>query len=111
MGRPLKSEDNKRSIKLFVRLTKSEKELLDNKIKGTTISLPDYVRQAVFNKEVVVKRIVSPAFKMDIGKIGNNLNQIARLFNTNPEKYKISQREFRMMEEMKELLNEIKNKL
>ncbi len=108
IGRPPKPKSLKRDVGIYFKLTSDEKLAFDKKIAESNLDASEFIRQAIFGKNIVINKIIDPGFKMDLGRVGNNLNQIARLFYSNPDKYKISQKEYRMMEEMKDLLNYMK---
>ena len=65
-----------------------EEYYLDGNAKVASLPLAEYVRKQITNKKVIVKyEIVAdlPELKKliaEFGKIGSNLNQIARYFNT-----------------------------
>ena len=71
-----------------LRLTNTEYEIIAENAKVASLPLAEYVRKQITNKKVIVKyEIVAdlPELKKliaEFGKIGSNLNQIARYFNT-----------------------------
>jgi len=88
MTRPKKEKELRHNHNIMLRLTDTEYEIVSTNAKNANISLAEYARKQVMNKKVVVKyELVAdvPELKKLIagfGKIGSNLNQIARHFNS-----------------------------
>ncbi len=88
MARPKKEKELKHNHRIYLRLTDTEYEIVSANAKNANLSLAEYVRKQIMNKKVVVKyELVAdlPELKKLItgfGKIGSNLNQIARHFNS-----------------------------
>ncbi len=76
-----KKKDNK-SEKITVRLTPSEKKILEEKAHKSNMSLSKYVRQLLLKNNL---NIIYGFDKLlpELNRIGNNINQIAFKFNTN----------------------------
>jgi len=76
-----------RKIVIKTRLTDTEKLGFDNMLKKTNLPQSEYIRQSIFNTkiDVIVKpQISTEAIKKllsEYGKIGSNLNQIAKYYN------------------------------
>lgn len=72
----------------MLRLTDTEYEIVSENARNANLTLAEYARKQVMNKNVNVKyEIVAdvPDLKKlisEFGKIGSNLNQIARHFNS-----------------------------
>lgn len=72
----------------MLRLTDTEYEIVAANAKAANLSLAEYARKQIMNKRVIVKyELVAdlPELKKligEFGKIGSNLNQIARHFNS-----------------------------
>jgi hypothetical protein len=72
----------------MLRLTDTEYEIVSEKAKATHLPVAEYVRKQVMKQTVTAKyEIVAdlPELKKlvaEFGKIGSNLNQIARHFNS-----------------------------
>jgi hypothetical protein len=78
-----------RTIIVKTRLSPTEKEELDKIIQRTDLSVAEYLRCAIFGTPVqeAPKMPTSPIDGLDrliaeYGRIGNNLNQIARWLNS-----------------------------
>ena len=88
MARPKKDKELKRTNRIYLRFTDTEYEMISTNAKNANLPLAEYVRKQVMGKKVVAKyEIVAdvPELKRliaEFGKIGSNLNQIARHFNS-----------------------------
>ena len=88
MARPKKEKELKHHHQIMLRLTDTEYEIISSNAQNATLPLAEYVRKQIMNKKVIVKyELVAdlPALKKliaEFGKIGSNLNQIARHFNS-----------------------------
>ena len=71
---------NKSSIISF-RVTPEEKALLEEKSYGHYRLMSDYIRDCVFKKEIVVINGLDK-FADELRRIGNNLNQLARIVHS-----------------------------
>lgn len=88
MARPKKEKELRHNHNIMLRLTDTEYEIISANAKSANLPLAEYARKQVTNKKVIAKyEIVAdvPELKKLIagfGKIGSNLNQIARYFNS-----------------------------
>ena len=88
MARPKKETELKHSQHITLRLTDIEFELLTNAALETGLSRSGYLRRLLVEKPITVKyEIVADMEELkklaaEFGKIGNNLNQIAKYFHT-----------------------------
>ena len=88
MARPKKDTALRRSHPVMLRFTDAEYARLLSHAKAANLPLAEYLRRQVTGKKVMVKyEIVAdlPELKKliaEFGKIGSNLNQIARHFNS-----------------------------
>lgn len=88
MARPKKEKELKHNHRIYLRLTDTEYEIVAANAKAANLSLAEYARKQIMNKRVIVKyELVAdlPELKKligEFGKIGSNLNQIARHFNS-----------------------------
>ena len=88
MARPKKAETLRRTHPVMLRFTDTEYERLLSHAKSANLPLAEYIRKQVTGKQVTIKyEIVAdlPELKKlitEFGKIGSNLNQIARHFNS-----------------------------
>ena len=88
MARPKKEKELRHNHQIMLRLTDTEYEIVAANAKAANLSLAEYARKQIMNKKVIVKyELVAdlPELKKLIGefaKIGSNLNQIARHFNS-----------------------------
>ena len=88
MSRPKKDGQLRHTHQIMLRLTDTEYEIVAENAKSANLTLAEYARNQIMNKKVTVKyEIVAdiPELKKliaEFGKIGSNLNQIARHFNS-----------------------------
>ena len=88
MARPKKEKELKRSHNIMLRLNDTEYAVITENAAHSNLPVAEYARKSLMNKRVLVKyEIVAdvPELKKliaEFGKIGSNLNQIARHFNT-----------------------------
>lgn len=88
MARPKKEKELKHTHRIYLRLTDTEYEIVSENAKATNLPLAEYARRQLMNEKLTAKyEIVAdlPELKKliaEFGKIGSNLNQIARHFNS-----------------------------
>ena len=88
MARPKKDKALRHTHPVMLRLTDTEYELVSAHAKAAHLPLAEYSRRLVTGKQVKIKyELVAdlPELKRltaQLGKIGSNLNQIARHFNS-----------------------------
>ncbi len=87
MPRPPKSDETRKRVLVQLRLTKDEKNKLKQFAKSSGVTLTDFVKartldkpprtkKATFDREVLIK------FLSELGKLGSNVNQMARHMNS-----------------------------
>ena len=87
MARPKKETEKYRNHRITIRFTDLEYSIIETAARQTNMSLAAYVRTQVLKGQVLTKiEIVTdvPEIKKllaEFGKIGSNLNQIAKYFN------------------------------
>lgn len=87
MTRPKKDEQTVRNNSIHIRMNDTEYELLQERASAVNMSIAEFIRNALDNQQVTIKyELVAdvPEIKKligEFGKIGSNLNQIARYFN------------------------------
>ena len=88
MARPKKDKCITYTKDVHFRLTETEYEILQKTAHDSNLSVSEYVRKVLNNQKVIVNyNLVAdvPEIKKllaEFGKIGSNLNQIAKYFNT-----------------------------
>jgi len=84
MARPRSSEDERRSECFAIRLTPAERLSLLDEAERLAISPTELARQRLLRGRVVVHehRKLAPRQVFELGRIGVNLNQIARALNS-----------------------------
>ncbi len=88
MARPKKDTEPRHKHPIMLRLTDKEYEIVSDNARSANLPLAEYVRKQVMKQKVIAKyEIVAdlPELKKliaEFGKIGSNLNQIAKHFNS-----------------------------
>ena len=91
MARPKKDKCITYTKDVHFRLTETEYEILQKTAQDANLSISEYVRKVLNNQKVIVNyNLVAdvPEIKKllaEFGKIGSNLNQIAKYFNQGGE--------------------------
>ena len=87
MTRPQKETDMKREHRVTIRLTDTEFSIIENAATQAEMSISEYMRtqtmEGKVNAQFEIVADVNQIKKLigEFGKIGSNLNQIARYFN------------------------------
>ena len=87
MTRPQKETDMKREHRVTIRLTDTEFSIIENAAEQAEMSISEYMRTQTMEGKVNARfEIVADVAEIkkligEFGKIGSNLNQIARYFN------------------------------
>ena len=87
MTRPQKEMDMKREHRVTIRLTDIEFSIIENAAEQAEMSISEYIRTQTMEGNVTARfEIVADVDEIkkligEFGKIGSNLNQIARYFN------------------------------
>lgn len=87
MTRPKKEKTLTKTKDVHLRMNETEYALLIERARASDMTVSEFVRNALNNQNVIIKYEITadvPEIKQLIsqfGKIGNNLNQIARYFN------------------------------
>ena len=87
MTRPQKESDMKREHRITIRLTDTEFSIIENMAEQADMTISEYMRKQIMEGQVNTKfEIVADVKEIkkligELGKIGSNLNQIARYFN------------------------------
>ena len=87
MSRPQKETDMKREHRVTIRLTDTEFSIIENAATPAEMSISEYMRTQTMEGKVNARfEIVADVDQIkkligEFGKIGSNLNQIARYFN------------------------------
>lgn len=98
----------KRTESLILRLTEVEKIRLISQAEEHGMSLSSYVRNKVFKGHVTSKTDIQTV--IELKRVGNNLNQIAKHLNTIPDENNIKSY-LQSIDEILFQISEISNKL
>lgn len=107
MPRKKKSEKNRCKNIVCIKVTDIELEILNQHASTAGLSRSEYLRKLFLEEEIHVHYEVVADMKIlrellgEYGKIGSNLNQIARYFNTGGE------RSLAMEEEIRHCISEL----
>lgn len=88
MARPKKEKELRHLHQIMLRLTDTEYEIVSGNAEKSNLPLAKYARKQVMGREVKIKYEMVAALPelkkliAEFGKIGSNLNQIARHFNS-----------------------------
>ena len=83
----VKEETLAKTKDVHLRMNETEYDLLAERAKANSMTVSDFIRNALVNQKVIIKYEITadvPEIKKlisEFGKIGSNLNQIARYFN------------------------------
>ena len=94
----LQKNENSKTERLYIRVTKKEKSMLTSRAKAAGFSLSKYIlilseRKRIINPEPIVRLII------EVNRIGNNINQVAKIANTNKN---ISQKQIEIIQKQME---------
>ena len=87
MPKPKKEKTLTKTKDVHLRMNKTEYTLLIERARASDMTVSEFIRNALNTQNVIIKYEITadvPEIKQLIsqfGKIGNNLNQIARYFN------------------------------
>ena len=87
MTRPQKESDMKREHRVTIRLTDTEFSIIENTAEQADMTISEYMRKQIMEGQVNTKfEVVADVKEIkkligELGKIGSNLNQIARALN------------------------------
>ena len=83
LARPQKAAGDKRTLHMPpVRMTAAELALLEEQASATGLSVSEYARQRLLTGQVKTARPKeSASILVELSRVGNNLNQIARQLN------------------------------
>ena len=87
MTRPKKDEALTKTKDVHLRMNETEYEILLERATATNMTVSNFIRNALDRQNVIIKYEITadvPDIKKligELGKIGSNLNQIARYFN------------------------------
>ena len=86
-GRPRKDDPSLRSEWLRARVRPDQLHRIEQLARDAGKTPSEYVREAALTAQILIKRTkrVAPALLHELSRIGNNLNQIARICNTTGE--------------------------
>ena len=81
-GRPRLLPCERRSFQIKVGFTQSQFEKLQERCELSNLAEPELIRRLSLNQQITTNSRVTNAGLIELGRIGNNLNQIAKLLNS-----------------------------
>ncbi len=96
----MNKKENCKTDNIIIRVTKKEKNILISRARTAGLTLSKYIltlseKKRIINPEPIVRLII------EVNRIGNNINQVARVANTNKN---ISQKQIEIIEKQMEYL-------
>jgi hypothetical protein len=97
-----KKKENK--VLMSMRISAEDKELIEEKARKTGITTSEYMRQCALGRKIPCygDTDLLKEYSMQLGKIGSNLNQIARHLNGGGDFYSVY---YEVKEAIRELLD------
>ena len=81
-GRPRLLPCERRSYQIKVGFNESQFAALQERCESANLSEPELIRRLSINQQITTNSKVTNAALVELGRIGNNLNQIAKLLNS-----------------------------
>jgi uncharacterized protein (DUF1778 family) len=83
-GRPGKSTTDRRSERICIRVRPDERAVIEQRAASTNLPLSEFVREQAISGRVLVRQFntLSAVDRHALARIGSNVNQLARAFNT-----------------------------
>ena len=106
MARPKKEKKDLLSRYLKIRVTADEFINIHNKAKQANKSVSLYSREVLLKGVVIQTDRTKPQLLAHLGRVGNNVNQIAKNSNS-AGGIRLNAREYRIIEETRDLLKQI----
>ncbi len=114
-----KTAEQKRTVWINIRVTKTEHERLLRKVESTTCrKMSDYVRRVIFEKPVIVKtrdqsidQLMQELIRLrkELNAVGNNFNQVVRQLHSTPHAQAVTYWASAAVALQKELVDRIGN--
>lgn len=102
----MRNTDKKKEnmVLMSMRISAEDKELIEEKARKTGLSTSEFIRRCALGRKLPCYGDTSllKEYAMQLGKIGSNLNQIAKYLNGEGDYFSIY---FELTEAMKELLD------
>jgi uncharacterized protein (DUF1778 family) len=82
-GRPRKPELERRALQINARVSPDEMAAIEQRAAGANRMLSEFIRELALSGKIAVRQFhaLSAIDRHDLARIGNNLNQIARVLN------------------------------
>lgn len=108
-GRPRKDARTIRDHWLRARVTADEKHCAEQLMRDAGKTESDFVREAALTGRIVIRRYRAPDpdIIVQLQRIGNNLNQIARICNTTGDSRRAGNIELHIAEDLRPILQRL----
>lgn len=83
-GRPKLLAEERRSFSIRPGFNESEFGRLEARADSAGIDLPEFIRRLALNQKFYSVPAINRASMVELSRIGNNINQIARVLKSNP---------------------------
>ena len=81
-GRPRLLPEERRSFQIKVGFNQAQFEALQERCESANLSEPELIRRLSLNQQITTNSKVTNAALIELGRIGNNLNQISKILNS-----------------------------
>ena len=81
-GRPRLLPEERRSFQIKVGFTQSQFQKLQERCELSNLSEPELIRRLSLNQQITTNSKVTNSALVELGRIGNNLNQISKILNS-----------------------------
>lgn len=107
MARPIKIVDEALTEVIVTRVTATERQQIEKKASNANLNVSAFVRASLLKSKVMPIDKIKPQLLAELGRVGNNVNQIAHKANAQGQGVRLNAREYRIIEEMRDLLRQI----
>ena len=84
-GRPRLLPCERRSFQVKIGFTPAQFQKLQERCESASLSEPEFIRRLAINQQITTNSKITNAALIELGRIGNNLNQIAKILNSKPD--------------------------
>ena len=106
MARPTKEKQDLRTRYISIRLTEDEYAKIKKKAQQSNREISTYSRETLLKGVVVQKDLITPQLLSSLGRVGNNVNQIAQRVN-HAGNIRLTEIESGIIEDIRNLLRQI----
>jgi hypothetical protein len=107
MARPVKTIDEALTEVIVTRVTVSERQQIEKRALNANLTVSAFVRKSALKGTVLPVDKIRPQLLAELGRVGNNINQIAHKANATGKGIRLNAREYKIIEEMREILRQV----